>query len=81
MKIYFISSSLFKLNLTVSNGVITGFDGSTPIVAPGNGYKVGDVVGIVTSSAANQGRDGTVTISAIQGVDTLYLTNIQGDTT
>ena len=70
-----------KLNLTVTNGTITGFDGTTPIVAPGNGYKVGDVVGIVTSTAANQGRDGTITISATQGVDTLYLTNMQGDNT
>ncbi len=67
-----------KLDLNISGNSISG---NPSITAPGNGYKVGDVVGIVTSSAANQGRDGTITISAIQGVDTLYLTNIQGDTT
>ena len=67
-----------KLDLTVSNNTITGI---ADIIAPGNGYKVGDVVGIVTSTAANQGRDGTVTISDIQGVDTLYLANMQGDAT
>ena len=67
-----------KLNLAVSNNTITGIDN---IIAPGNGYKVGDVVGIVTSTATGQGRDGTITISSIGGVDTLYLTNIQGDTT
>ena len=40
---------------------------------------MGDVVGIVTSSAANQGRWNSNT--TIQGVDTLYLTNMQGDAT
>ena len=67
-----------KLDLTVPVGTDTITAAS--IIEAGNGYKVGDVVGIVTSTAAGQGRDGTVTISAIQGVDTLYLTNIQGDT-
>ena len=66
-----------KLNLSVSNTAISGVS----IGTPGNGYQVGDVVGIVTSSAGNRGRNGTVTISSIQGVDTLYLTNIQGDDT
>ena len=66
-----------KLDLAVTNNAIT----NASINVAGNGYKVGDVVGIVTSTAANQGRDGTITISSIQGVDTLYLTNMQGDTT
>jgi len=66
-----------KLNLTVADGIITGLDGTTPIVAPGNGYQVGDVVGIVTSDAGNQGTGGQITIDAIQGVDTLFLTDIQ----
>ena len=66
-----------KLNLDTSSGSVGA---SISIVAPGNGYQVGDVVGIVTSSAGNRGQGGQITISGTQGVDTLYLTNIQGDT-
>ena len=71
------SGSGLILNIVASNGVITG----TPtIVNFGNGYAVGDVVGIVTSSvSSNTGKDARITISSITGVDTLYLENIQGD--
>ncbi len=67
------------LSITASNGTITG----TPtIVNPGNGYAVGDVVGIVTSTVGTgtsvRGRDARITISSITGVDTLFLENIQG---
>jgi len=69
------------LNIVASDGVITG---SPTIVNPGNGYAVGDVVGIVTSTVGTgtsvRGRDARITISAISGLDTLYLENIQGDT-
>jgi hypothetical protein len=69
------------LSITATNGTIT----ATPtIVSPGNGYAVGDVVGIVTSTVGTgtsvRGRDARITISAITGLDTLYLGNIQGDT-
>jgi hypothetical protein len=69
------------LSITATNGTITG----TPtIVSTGNGYAVGDVVGIVTSTVGTgtsvRGRDARITISSITGVDTLYLGNIQGDT-
>ena len=65
-----------KLNISVSNGAITG----TPvIVEEGTGYQVGDVVGIVTSSVSSgTGRDATITIASITGVDTLYLGSVQG---
>ena len=65
------------LNIVASDGVITG----NPIVVnPGNGYKEGDVVGIVTSTVVgSKGRDARITISSITGVDTLYLENIQGN--
>ena len=64
------------LNITATNGTITGI----ATVSPGNGYKEGDVVGIVTSSvSSNTGKDARITISSITGVDTLYLENIQGD--
>jgi hypothetical protein len=65
------------LNISATNGAITG----TPtIVTPGNGYAVGDVVGIVTSDVSSQtGSDARITISAIAGVDTLYLSGVQGN--
>jgi hypothetical protein len=70
------NGSGLTLNITASSGVITG----TPIIVnSGNGYKVGDVVGIVTSSVSSQtGRDAKITISTITGLDTLYLENLQG---
>jgi hypothetical protein len=68
------------LSITAANGTITG----TTTVSPGNGYAVGDVVGIVTSTVGTgtsvRGSDAKITISAITGLDTLYLGNIQGDT-
>lgn len=63
---------------TDSDGIITGVAHST--VDYGHGYEVGDVIGIVTSSTSTQtGRDAKITISSISGLDTLYLTNIQGE--
>ena len=65
------------LNISATNGVITG----TPtIVSRGNGYAVGDVVGIVTSSAGNRGTGANITISGITGLDTLQLSGVQGKT-
>jgi hypothetical protein len=67
------------LNITATAGTITGIT----TVSPGNGYAVGDVVGIVTSTVGTgssvRGRDARITISSIIGVDTLYLENIQGN--
>ena len=66
------------LNISATGGIITG----TPIiVSPGNGYAVGDVVGIVTSDVSSQtGSDARITIASISGVDTLYLSGVQGST-
>ena len=64
------------LSITQSSGTVTG---ATP-VNYGNGYTVGDVVGIVTSSASgNSGNGAQLTITAITGLDTLYLGNVQGN--
>jgi len=53
----------------------TGTDG-------GRGYQIGDVVGIVTSSAGGQGIGAEITISSINtSVNTLFLSNIQGTPT
>ena len=62
-----------KLTVTTnSSGSITGIAGTT---ATGTGYRIGDVVGIVTTL----GRNARVSISSISGVDTLYLSGIQGE--
>ena len=65
------------LNISANVGIITG----TPVIVnPGNGYSIGDVVGIVTSSiSSNTGKDATITIDSIgNSLDTLYLSNVQG---
>jgi len=66
------NGSGLKLSITATNGVITGIAGTT---ATGNGYRVGDVVGIVTTL----GRDARISIDSITGLDTLYLSNVQGE--
>jgi hypothetical protein len=67
-----------KLNITATDGAISGIS----TVQPGNGYAVGDVIGIVTSSvSSNTGSGALFTVSQISGLDTLYLTNVQGDFT
>ena len=64
------------LNITATSGVV----GVATIVNPGNGYAVGDVVGIVTSSVSSvSGRNARITINSINGLDTLYLSNVQGN--
>jgi hypothetical protein len=70
------SGSGLILSITATNGAITGIS----TVNPGNGYAIGDVVGIVTSSvSSNTGKDARITISAIgNSLDTLYLSNVQG---
>jgi len=71
------NGSGLRLTFSATNGIIN----PTPTIAsPGNGYAVGDVVGIVTSSAGSQGTGANITISTINGLDTLYLSGIQGNT-
>jgi hypothetical protein len=73
------NGSGLKLNITSSNGVITSISPTNR----GNGYAVGDVVGIVTSTvsgtANNRGAGANITINTIGGLDTLYLSGIQGN--
>jgi hypothetical protein len=68
------------LSITATNGAITGIT----TVSPGNGYAVGDVVGIVTSTVGTgssvRGRDARITITGNNNsIDTLYLSGVQGD--
>ena len=72
------SGSGLVLNITATNGIITGI---SSIINRGNGYAIGDVVGIVTSSvSSNTGKDARITVEAIgSSLDTLYLSNVQGE--
>ncbi|MGA1047192.1 MAG: hypothetical protein ACO3UU_04225, partial [Minisyncoccia bacterium] len=72
------NGSGLTLNITsvsVGSSSITGIS----IVEPGNGYSIGDVVGIVTSSIISKsGRDAQITITGNNNsIDTLYLSNVQ----
>jgi hypothetical protein len=65
------------LDITTTNGTVTSVTANTS----GSGYKVGDVVGILTSSVSgNTGNGAVITISAVTDYDTIYLTNVQGQT-
>jgi hypothetical protein len=76
------NGSGLKLDIVATNGTIT----STTITSgySGNGYSVGDVVGIVTSTVSPAaGKDARITVSQIanngKSIDTIYLTNVQGE--
>ena len=66
------NGSGLRLTIAQTNGVITGVTRT----ADGTGYEVGDVV---TVTSGTTGRGALITISAITGRDTLYLTNVQGE--
>jgi len=56
----------------------SGFINTVSIANTGNGYAVGDVLGITTSSVV-KGTGARISVSSINGIDTLYLTNVQGE--
>ena len=68
-----------KLNIQASGGSVV----SSSIVGDGgSGYQIGDVVGIVTSSLTeSKGEGARISIGSTGGINTLFLTNIQGDET
>lgn len=51
---------------------------SIPTITRGSGYAVGDILGITTSTLS-KGKGATISIGEIAGVDTLLLTNVQGE--
>ncbi len=63
-------------------GIVTiasnALSGDPHITTPGNGYVVGDVLGITTSNVS-KGRGAQFSVKNITGKDTLYLTNVQGE--
>ena len=61
-----------RLTIAQTAGVIT----SVTITDSGSGYEVGDVVEV---NSGTTGRGALISISAITGRDTLYLTDVQGE--
>lgn len=51
---------------------------SVTVTSNGNGYVVGDELGITTSSVI-KGQNARISVSSLTGLDTLYLTNVQGE--
>ena len=64
----------FKADVTL-DGIILNTLG----IETGNGWSVGDVIGITTADVGNKGSGARMTIRDTVNVDTLYLTNVQGD--
>ena len=63
-------------NITISgNGV-----SNVSLASTGNGYRVGDLLGITTSSVAGTGKGALISVTAVPNIDTLYLTNVEGET-
>ncbi len=68
------SGALADLTFNASGNLST-----VSIASSGNGYSVGDVLGITTSFVV-KGRDAQISVTSINGsIDTLYLTNVQGE--
>ena len=64
--------------LATVNVASTGLISSVSVTTNGNGYAVGDILGITTSNVV-KGNGARISVSAINGIDTLYLTNVQGE--
>jgi hypothetical protein len=61
--------------VTISSNTL---DGNPHVTTAGNGYVVGDVLGITTSDVT-RGRGAQFSVKNITGKDTLYLTDVQGE--
>ena len=78
------SGSGLRLNITnvdASTGSISKVAFTSVKGERGTGYQVGDVIGIVTSTAGNQGSGAKITIAGIStDIDTLFVSGIKGET-
>ena len=63
-----------EASVTISGNEITAIT----ITTAGSGYKVGDTVGLTTADVGGSGGDALITVEAIGQTDTLYLTNVLG---
>ena len=61
-------------------GFGAGILNAVAIGATGNGYAVGDVLGITTADVGGKGRGARLTVATVSNTDTLYLTEVQGQT-
>jgi hypothetical protein len=68
------SGSGATADFTIINNQLT----TVSIATTGTGYKKGDLLGITTSSVS-RGRDATITVQSIDGIDTIFITNVQGE--
>ena len=69
------SGLTFNAVVADASGAITGAE----IVNVGTGYSTGDVVGLTTADLDGRiGSGALITIAAIDGVDTLYVSNVHG---
>lgn len=74
------SGSGLTLNITAAPNGVKGITGVS-LGSTGNGYQQGDVVGIVTSTVSSlSGSGARINVASVQGTDTLYLTDVKGDT-
>jgi len=64
-----------KANITISNGVAI----AATVSVSGNGYQVGDVLGISTLGSSPVGRDALFSLVSIASTNELILDNVQGD--
>jgi len=62
-------------NVTISNGVAI----AATIVNSGNGYQVGDVLGITTIGATSVGRNALFSLVSIASTNELIIDNVQGE--
>lgn len=68
------SGSGATANITFASNKVS----TVSIASSGTGYAVGDVLGITTSSVI-KGTGAKITVSSNSSIDTLYLTNVQGE--
>jgi len=64
-----------EATLVFSSGELSSI---SAITNTGNGYVVGDLLGITTSSVV-KGTGAEISVTTLNGFDTLYLTNVQGE--
>ena len=66
---------------TGATGIVTVTNNTIQFVSianSGNGYTVGDILGITTSNVV-KGSNAQISVTSLNGFDTLYLTNVQGE--
>jgi hypothetical protein len=61
-------------DLTFTNNGLS----SVSIASTGTGYSIGDVLGVTTANVS-KGSNAKISVSSINGIDTLYLTNVKGE--